>query len=184
MLDWMKTTFGDSWTDEIEASFKKELGKHFVARADFNAVNTAKQQLEDTVKSNNEQLATLAKAQGDVSELQAEIENLRANNQKAADDYAAQLRQVKCDGFVDSRLNAAGCLNVTAAKALLAEFLASAEPKEDGSVDGLDEKIADLKAAEDSAMLFPSKNSGGTGLEHGGGSEIDTAQIRRDLGLE
>ena len=58
------------------------------------------------------------------------------------------------DIAVERALTAAKAKNMVAAKALLAEFLQSAEQKEDGSIDGLAEQIERLKQAEDTGFLF------------------------------
>ena len=39
MLDWLKTILGDAYTEEIDKKVSEEIGKGFVARADFNALN-------------------------------------------------------------------------------------------------------------------------------------------------
>jgi hypothetical protein len=52
MLDWLKTILGDSYTEEIDNAVSKEIGKGFVARADFNAVNDEKKNLLADVPKN------------------------------------------------------------------------------------------------------------------------------------
>ena len=37
MLEWLKTVLGEAYTDDIEKKVSDEIGKNFVARADFNA---------------------------------------------------------------------------------------------------------------------------------------------------
>lgn len=41
MLEWLKTILGDAYTEEIDKKVSEEIGKNFVARADFNEVSTA-----------------------------------------------------------------------------------------------------------------------------------------------
>lgn len=57
MLDWLKNIMGDAYTPEIDKAVSEEIGKAFVAKADFNAANTERKQLADTVKDRDKQLA-------------------------------------------------------------------------------------------------------------------------------
>ena len=36
MLEWLKTILGDHYTEDIDKQISAEIGKGFVARADFN----------------------------------------------------------------------------------------------------------------------------------------------------
>ena len=66
MLEWLKTILGDAYTEEIDKKVSEEIGKSFVARTDFNTVNTEKKALADTVKERDKQLETLKASTGDV----------------------------------------------------------------------------------------------------------------------
>ena len=59
MLDWLKTILGEAYSEEIDKKVSEEIGKNFVARADFNTLNTEKKALADTVKERDKQLETL-----------------------------------------------------------------------------------------------------------------------------
>lgn len=50
MLDWLKTILGEAYSEEIDKKVSEEIGKNFVARADFNTLNTEKKALADNVK--------------------------------------------------------------------------------------------------------------------------------------
>ena len=39
MLDWLKTILGEAYSEEIDKKVSEEIGKNFVARADFNTLN-------------------------------------------------------------------------------------------------------------------------------------------------
>lgn len=56
MLDWLKTILGEAYSEEIDKKVSEEIGKNFVARADFNTLNTEKKALADTVKERDKQL--------------------------------------------------------------------------------------------------------------------------------
>lgn len=160
MLDWLKTILGDAYTDEIDKKVSDEIGKGFVARADFNTLNTEKKALADTVKERDKQLETLKASTGDVEGLKQQIATLQADNATATKAHEAEIKRLKVDTAVELALTAAKAKNVKAVKALLE--LDNAELAEDGTVKGLAEQIKKLSESEDSGFLFeqgkPSQN--------------------------
>lgn len=50
MLDWLKTIVGDHYTEDIDKQVSAEIGKGFVAKADFNAKNDELKKANDTIK--------------------------------------------------------------------------------------------------------------------------------------
>ena len=153
-FDWLKSILGDSYTEEIDEKISAEIGKSFVARSDFNEVNTAKKQLEQDIATRDQQLTDLKNSEGDIAALKQQIEALQTQNEADKANYEMQLTQLKIDNAVESALTAAGAKNMVAAKALLAEFLSEAKLDKDGTVKGLSGEIESLTKAEDSAFLF------------------------------
>ena len=80
MLDWLKTILGETYTADIDKKVSAEIGKGFVAKADFNAVNEVKKTLETAVTDRDKQIDDLKKI--DPSALQAEITRLQCENIK------------------------------------------------------------------------------------------------------
>ena len=154
MLDWLKEILGDSYTEDIDKRVSERVGKDFVPRADFNEKNNALKTANATITERDTQLEELKKATGDAAELTKQIESLQAANKKQAEDYAAELAALKMDGAVERALTGAHARNTTAVKALLAEFLKTAELAEDGTVKGLLEEIKKLSDGEETAFLF------------------------------
>lgn len=154
MLEWLKPILGDAYTDEIDSKIAAEIGKGFVSRSDFNEVSTAKKKLEADIKERDKQLEDLSIAQGATDELKAEIARLQAENKQAQEQHEAELTQIRVDNAVEAALTAAGAKNVTAAKALLAEFLKDAQMAEDGTVKGLSEVIENLSKTEGTSFMF------------------------------
>jgi chromosome segregation ATPase len=144
MLEWLKPILGDAYTEDLDSKISAEIGKNFVARADFNEVSTAKKKLEGDIKARDKQLDDLSKAQGTTDELRAEITKLQAQNKNDKDKYEAEIAGIRMDNAVATALNAAGAKNVTAAKALLADFLKDAKVADDGTVKGLTAEIESL----------------------------------------
>lgn len=154
MLDWLKPILGDAYTDEIDSKIAAEIGKGFVARADFNEVSTAKKKLESDIKARDQQLEDLKKSTGDIDALKQQITTLQTQNADAKTAYEAELAKVKIDTAVEAALTAAGAKNNTAVKALLADFLKDATMDENGTVKGLTDKIESLSKADGTSFLF------------------------------
>lgn len=167
MLDWLKTILGDAYTEEIDKKVSEEIGKNFVARSDFNTLNTEKKALADTVKERDKQLEELKNSTGDVEALRQQIATLQTDNANAAQAHEAEIKRLKIDAAVELALSAAKAKNVKAVKALL--DLEKAELAEDGTVKGLAEQIEKLAKAPDSGFMFEAKNTkkGFTGLKPG-----------------
>lgn len=51
MLEWLKTILGDHYTEDIDKQISTEIGKGFVARADFNAKNDELKTANTTINS-------------------------------------------------------------------------------------------------------------------------------------
>ena len=166
MLDWLRTILGDVYTEEIDKKVSEEIGKNFVARSDFNTVNTEKKNLEDTVKDRDKQLEELKKSSGDNAELKEQIEVLQKENKNAEIAYEKEIKDLKIKNAVEVALSASGAKNLKAVKALL--DLENAELAEDGTVKGLDDQIKKLAESKDSAFMFEAgKNKKFKGFEPG-----------------
>lgn len=101
MLEWLKGILGDAYTEEIDKAVAAEIGKAFVAKADFDAKNTelkaAKAQLADAG-------ATIEglRAEGkDLETLRREAEEYKARAAKAEQEAAAQLEDYKFNSWFD-----------------------------------------------------------------------------------
>ena len=182
MLEWLKSILGAAYTPEIDAAVSQEIGKGFVARADFNAKNTRVTELETQVGQLEEQAKThaadltgLKKLTGDNEELTKRIGELeeQAKTDKAA--YEKELAQVKLLSAVDAELTAAGSKNNTAVRAVLADFLTGAkivDGKVTGKVGGesvtLAARIEALKKDTSTDFLFGSVTRDGWKPGEGG----------------
>lgn len=154
MLEWLKTILGETYTEEIDQKVSAEIGKAFVSKSDFNTTNTELKQARETIKERDGQLEALTKESGDAAALQQKIAELQLENQKQAQAHQAELESLRKDHLVDQALSQAKARNITAAKALLQEFLSKAQLDEEGSIKGLDEEIKKLSDSEDTSFLF------------------------------
>ncbi len=188
MLEWLKGILGDKYSDEIDTKISAEIGKNFVSRSDFNQANAAKKKAEDDLKERDNQLETLKSASGDTDALKKQIEDLQKQNAAAKTEYEKQLAQMQLENAVDKALTSAGAKNNTAARALLAGFIADAKLSPDGTVKGLAAEIESLAKNADTAFLFKEKNSTPpiTGMAPGtaGGSTPPAAKEPKDMTYE
>ena len=134
MLEWLKTILGDKYTPEIDTAVSQEIGKGFVSRTDFNATSGKLKeaeaqvtQLTESVKTRDSQLEELKKFAGAREELQKQIEALTQRNKDQKAAYDKELAAVKLMAAVDAELTAAGARNITAARAVLEDFLKDAK---------------------------------------------------------
>ncbi len=166
MLEWLKTILGDSYTDDIDKAVSKEIGKGFVARADFNALNEEKKKLGETVTERDGQLEALKKV--DAAGLQAEITRLQGENATAKTEYEAELKKVKLNSTLETRLIKDGAVNTKAVMALLD---ASKISLDGDNLVGYDDQIKALKESEKWAFQTGAPGSTGMNQNPGGSGE-------------
>ena len=178
MLEWLKAILGEGYTEEIDKQVSAEIGRGFVAKADYNAKNEA-----------------LKAAQGQLAEANKAIEGFKALDvegiKKAADDWKAKAEQaekdatekiaaVKFDAQLDSAILAKKGRSAKAIKALLdTEALRGSKDLDKdltAALDGL---------AKESGYLFegetPPPYAGGTGTNPPAGGQ--DAALRAAMGL-
>jgi len=184
MLDWLKTILQDTYTDDIDKKISEEIGRNFVAPADFNNLNTEKKSLADTVSDRDKQLETLRASNGDIAALKEQISVLQEENKKAAQLHESEIKSLKVDAAVERALSEAKAKNIKAAKALLE--LNTAELAEDGTIKGLDEQIRKLAQAPESSFLFDTnqKKQGFKGLTPGESGEAKGGKALKEMSYD
>lgn len=141
MLEWLKTILGDSYTEDVDKQVSDAIGKHFVARSDYNAKNEAYKALEGQLSERDKQLEELKKA--DPEGLQKRIAELQNENKAAKESHDKQISELKFGYALDAALSGAKARNLTAVKALL--HPEELKLSEDGKVIGLDAQLESLK---------------------------------------
>lgn len=152
MLDWLKTILAESYTEETDRKISKEIGRLFVARADFNKINAEKKALKEAAVSMEESLRELKAGKDEAECLKEEIAVLRKSIMQISREYEAVIAELKLDIAVDEALAAAGAKNTKAVKALLDTdklYLGAGE-----LVEGIEEQIEFLKNSPGSSFLF------------------------------
>lgn len=149
MLDWLKAILGDAYTEDIDKKVSEEIGKAFVARADFNTVNESKKALEGQIAERDKQIKGFEKLTGDNDELKMQLAAAQEANKTAKTEYESNMKKLTLDSKVETALLGAKAKNAKAVRALLDESKISLDGE---NVLGLNEQLEALK--KDAAYLF------------------------------
>lgn len=155
MKEILTQLFGEAVTDENFAKFNEELGKRFVAKADYNAKLKEIEGLNGQIAQRDEQLKTLQDNAGSNKELQDQLKQLQEDNKAAEKAFQEQLAEVKMNAAIDTALMKANALDAELVKVKLDK--GSIMLKEDGSLEGLSEQLDAVK--KDFGFLFKSENA-------------------------
>lgn len=167
MLQWLKDALKDSYTDEIDKAVAAHIGKEFVSRTDFNAVNTEKKTAVEQVAARDKQLDTLTKTAGDSDALKGEITKLQGENKIAQTKWEADVKQIKLDSKLDTLLIQHGAVNTKAVRALLDSTKISLDGD---NLVGIDDQLKGLKETEKWAFTSGGSSTppaGHTGIPQG-----------------
>ena len=159
MLDWLKTILGDTYTEEIDKKVSAEIGKGFVAKADFNAANEAKKTLETAVSDRDKQIDDLKKI--DPTALQAEITRLQGENTQKDADYKKQLDELSYDSAAAVYAGGIKFTSDLARKAYLTELKAANLKLDNGKLMGADDFTKTMREQNPTAFAAEPKGGGG-----------------------
>lgn len=173
MLDWIKTQLGESYTDEIEASAKKELANWGVPKSEFNAKVKQGKEYEKTIQDLNAQLEALQKTNVDVASYEQQLKDKDAA-------HAAEINALKIDFAGINYMRELGARDPEIAWELAKRKLEDPKLDAEGKVEGLSD-AGDAVKAEKAYMFFENKEGGmevaGTEPAHpgnkGGANNID-----------
>ena len=88
--DFVALGISEELATKAEQESNKEL-EGYVPKADMEALNATKSQLEKDIKTRDKQLEELKKASGSSEELQKQITDLQAENKAAKEKYEADM---------------------------------------------------------------------------------------------
>jgi len=174
-MDWLKEILKKAGIEEgkldsVIGDINKELPKHFIPKDKYNEVAEAKKKLEADIDERDKQLEQLKNAAGNSEELKAQIEQLQAENQKAAEEWQAKMAQMQLDFAIEKALAAAKAKNAKAVKALLD----LEKVKLDGEqLLGLDDQLKTLKETDPYLFGDSGKVGGGTNPPGVGDPEVN-----------
>ena len=174
-MEWLKELLKKAGIEEgkldgVIADISKELPKHFIPKDKYNEVAEAKKKLEADIQERDNQLEQLKNAAGNSEELKAQIEQLQAENQKAAEEWQAKMAQMQLDFAIEKALAAAKAKNQKAVKALLD----LEKVKLDGEqILGLDDQLKAIKESDPYLFGDPGKVGSGTNPPGAGNAEAN-----------
>jgi hypothetical protein len=179
-MDWLKGLLKKAGIEEgkldgVIADINKELPKHFIPKDKYNEVAEAKKKLEADIQERSNQLEQLKNAAGNSEELKAQIEQLQAENQKAAEEWQAKMAQMQLNFAIEKALTTAKAKNAKAVKALLD----LEKVKLDGEqLFGLDDQLKTLK--ETDPYLFGESGKVGSGTNPPGAGTGEVNPWKKD----
>jgi hypothetical protein len=174
-MDWLKELLKKAGIEEEKVDstitdINKELPKHFIPKDKYNEVAEAKKKLEADIDERDKQLEQLKNAAGNSEELKAQIEQLQAENQKAAEEWQAKMAQMQLDFAIERALTAAKAKNAKAVKALLD----MEKVKLDGEqLLGLDDQLKAIKESDPYLFGDSKKIGDGTNPPGAGDPEVN-----------
>ena len=179
-MDWMKEILKKAGIEEekvdgVISDISKELPKYFIPKDKYNEVAEAKKKLEADIQERDNQLEQLKNAAGNSEELKAQIEQLQAENQKAAEEWQAKMAQMQLDFAIEKALAAAKAKNPKAVKALLD----MEKVKLDGEqLLGLDDQLKAIQQSD--PYLFGESGKVGSGTNPPGAGNPETNPWKKD----
>ena len=179
-MDWLKEILKKAGIEEekldgVIGDINKELPKYFIPKDKYNEVAEAKKKLETDIQERDNQLEQLKNAAGNSEELKAQIEQLQADNKKAAEEWQAKMAQMQLDFAIEKALTAAKAKNAKAVKALLD----LEKVKLDGEqLLGLDDQLKELQKSD--AYLFGESGKVGSGTNPPGAGTGEVNPWKKD----
>ena len=179
-MDWLKEILKKAGIEEgkldsVIGDINKELPKYFIPKDKYNEVAEAKKKLEADIQERDNQLEQLKNAAGNSEELKAQIEQLQAENQKAAEEWQAKMAQMQLDFAIEKALAAAKAKNAKAVKALLD----MEKVKLDGDkLLGLDDQLKALQQSD--SYLFGESGKVGSGTNPPGAGTGEVNPWKKD----
>lgn len=116
-LEWIKSILGDSYTEEMEKKISAEIGKAFVAKADFNALNDGKKALESQLAEANKEIKSYKDM--DIEGIKKAAADWETKATAAQQEAKEREAAVRFDAALDLALVKSKARNPKAVKALL-----------------------------------------------------------------
>lgn len=117
MLEWLKGILGEGYTEDIDKAISAEIGRSFVAKADFDAKNTELKTARSQLTAANKKIQDFESM--DIEAVRREAEQWKERAQQAEQDAAAQVEAVRFDAKLENAIAKAKGRNAKAIKALL-----------------------------------------------------------------
>lgn len=150
--DLVKLGLSEDLAAKVADAFTLEI-KGYIPKERFDEVNSIKRQLEKDITIRDAQIEDLKNSSGDIDKLKSTILLLEESSAKEKEMFEFQLRNIRKDSAVEKALISAKAKNTKAVRALICDFLETADLDGEG-VSGLDAELQRLMESEDSKFLF------------------------------
>lgn len=151
-------------SDENSKKVLDWIGNSFVPKNRYDDLNKELQDSKTVITERDKQIEALGKSAKGNEELTKQIEDLKAHNKKAKEEYDAAILARDKEAALSNILNASGARNTNALKGML--DMSKAEFK-DGKFTGIDEQIAKLKESDKWLFNTNSGSVGGNTIDQG-----------------
>nr|DAI53696.1 MAG TPA: minor structural protein [Caudoviricetes sp.] len=183
--DFIALGMDEELAGKCEKASAEEL-KNYVPYERFKELVDEKNKLKTDIADRDKQFETLKNSTGDVEAMKEQIALLQAENKEKDEAHAAEIKQMKINGALESALIGSKAKNLTAVKALIKD-LDKAELQDDGSIKGLEEQITALKKSdsylfEEAAATKPSFKGfqPGVAKKEIGAGKVDMSKMSYD----
>ncbi len=168
LLEYLKKVLGDEEGQKAYDKISKDKDNvvlvdskkdsKYAEKSELDTANNSIKEYKKQLKDRDKQLNDLKDKAKDSEELSQEIENLKAANKKASEDYEVKLNQITFDNKLEKKLGGFKAKNL----GILKKALDLEKISLDGdNFLGLEDQIKNLK--ESDPYLFEEENKGGTG---------------------
>lgn len=187
MLEWLKGILGEAYTEEIDKQVSDEIGKGFIARADFNTVNETKKGLEKQLIDANKAIDDMKAL--DVDGMKKAAEEWKEKYENDTATLKADLEASKYAHTIDTLSLKEKFTSEAARKAFVNDLITKKLPIEEGKLVGYDDfKKSYMEADPGAFAAEEAKMKMSTGGEHKepGSTENDTftAAAMKGAGLD
>ncbi|MUT95793.1 MAG: hypothetical protein EP147_08040 [Subdoligranulum sp.] len=181
MLEWLKAILGDGYNEEIDKQISAEIGKGFVAKADFNAAKEAQRGTAEQLAAANKELEEYKGM--DIEGLRKSAADWQAKAEQAEKDADARVAAFQFDAKLDHAITAARGRNGKAIRALLdLDALRTSKDPDKDIAAALTAVQKDNGYMFDTAPTPPPLATGTGSTTMIGGKDADTA-MRKAMGL-
>ena len=169
MLEWLKEILGESYTEEIDKRVSAEIGKGFVAKADFDTKNTELKTVKGQLSEANKAIEEFKNL--DIDGVKKAAAEWKEKAEQAERDAAQRIADMEFDGVLKDAINAAKGRN---AKAITALLDVSALKQSKNQAEDIKTALSNLR--EGNSYLFEEDNktpppyAPGTGSQSMGGT--------------
>lgn len=153
MIEFLKQTFGDAVTEEVISQFRSELGKKFVAKADYNTKRDELNSARETIATLQSEAEGLKSRAAEADRFETDMTELKKKYDEHITVLNSELEQVKLENEISGLIRKSGGRNEKAVRALIT-------PNGENTMKSVAQQLDLLKKSD--PYLFDGPTPGGT----------------------